>query len=44
MKKRSRNRNRKVISKITKAQIESIEREYWDRYNSELSSWVGEMY
>lgn len=36
--------NRKVISKITKAQIEAIEREYYDRYNSELSSWVGEMY
>jgi hypothetical protein len=37
-------RNRKVISKITKAQIEAIEREYYDRFNSELSSWVGEMY
>ena len=36
--------NRKVTSKITKAQIEAIEREYYDRYNSELSSWVGEMY
>ena len=36
--------NRKVISKITKTQIEAIEREYWDRCNSELSSWVGEMY
>ena len=35
---------RKVISKITKAEIEAIEREYWDRFNSELSSWVGEMY
>ena len=29
---------RKVISKITKAQIEAIEREYYDRYNSEISS------
>ena len=37
-------RNRKVISKITKSQIEAIEREYYDRFNSELSSWVGEMY
>jgi len=37
-------RNRTVISKITKAQIEAIEREYYDRFNSELSSWVGEMY
>ena len=36
--------NRKVISKITKAEIEAIEREYYDRFNSELSSWVGEMY
>ena len=35
---------RKVISKITKAEIEAIEREYWDRFNSELSSWVYEMY
>tara|TARA_E500000318_G_scaffold16082_1_gene16385 strand:- start:1170 stop:1325 length:156 start_codon:yes stop_codon:yes gene_type:complete len=35
---------RKVVSKITKAEIEAIEREYWDRFNSELSSWVGEMY
>ena len=31
-------RKRKVISKITKAEIEAIEREYWDRFNSELSS------
>lgn len=37
-------RNRKVIAKITKAEIEAIEREYYDRFNSELSSWVGEMY
>jgi len=37
-------RKRKVISKITKAEIEAIEREYWDRFNSELSSWVYEMY
>ena len=35
---------RKVIAKITKAEIEAIEREYYERYNSELSSWVGEMY
>ena len=35
---------RKVIAKITKAEIEAIEREYYDRFNSELSSWVGEMY
>jgi hypothetical protein len=35
---------RKVIAKITKAEIEAIEREYYERFNSELSSWVGEMY
>ena len=37
-------RKRKVIFKITKAEIEAFEREYYDKLNSELSSWVGEMY
>jgi len=42
---RARNwRNRKVISKITKAEVEAIEREYYDRFNSELSSWASDMY
>lgn len=44
MKKRSKSRNRKVIYRLTRAEIEAFEREYYDKLNSELSSWVGEMY
>ena len=44
MRKRSKSSNRKVIYRLTRAEIEAIEREYYDRFNSELSSWVYEMY
>ena len=44
MKKRSKSRNRKVIYRLTKAEIEACERDYYDKLNSELSFWVGEMY
>ena len=44
MKKRSKSRNRKVIYRLTRAEIEAFEREYYDKLNSELSFWVGEMY
>lgn len=44
MRKRSKSRNRKVIYRLTRAEIEAIERNYYDKLNSELSSWVYEMY
>ena len=37
-------RNRKVISKITKAEIEAIEREYYERYNSGIPQWQQNYY
>ena len=32
------------IMKITNAQVEAIEREYYERYNSELTQWQQRQY
>ena len=37
MKKRKHKVNK--IMKITNAQVEAIEREYYERYNSEITQW-----
>ena len=42
--KTTRKRTRLTVAKLTQAQIEAIEREWYERYNSELPSWVSEMY
>jgi hypothetical protein len=42
--KTTRRRTRLTIAKITKAQIEAIEREYWERYNSGIPQWQAEYY
>ena len=42
--KNTRKRTRLTIAKITKAQIEAIEREYWERYNSGIPQWQQEYY
>ena len=42
MKKRKHKVNK--IMKITNAQIEAIEREYYERYNSEITQWQQRQY
>ena len=42
MKKRKHKVNK--IMKITNAQVEAIEREYYERYNSELKQWQQRQY
>ena len=42
MKKRKHKVNK--IMKITNAQIEAFEREYYERYNSELTQWQQRQY
>jgi hypothetical protein len=42
--KTTRRRTRLTIAKITKAQIEAIEREYCERYNSGIPQWQAEYY
>jgi hypothetical protein len=42
MKKRKHKVNK--IMKITNAQVEAIEREYYERYNSELTQWQQRQY
>lgn len=42
MKKRKHKANK--IIKITNAQIEAIEREYYQRYNSEITQWQQNQY
>ena len=42
MKKRKHKVNK--IMKITNAQVEAIEREYYERYNSELTQWQQNQY
>jgi len=42
--KNTRKRTRLTIAKITKAQIEAIEREYYERYNSGIPQWQAEYY
>lgn len=42
--KTNRKRTRLTVAKITRAQIEAIEREYWERYNSEIPQWQQNYY
>ncbi len=42
MKKRKHKVNK--IMKITNAQVEAIEREYYERYNSEITQWQQRQY
>jgi hypothetical protein len=42
MKKRKHKANK--IMKITNAQVEAIEREYYERYNSEITQWQQRQY
>ena len=42
--KNTRKRTRVTFAKITKAQVEAIEREYWERYNSGILQWQQEYY
>ena len=39
-----RKRTRLTVAKITRAQIEAIEREYWERYNSGIPQWQQNYY
>ncbi len=42
--KRKLKRKKNTIAKITRNQIEAIEREYYERYNSELTQWQQQKY
>lgn len=42
--KRKLKRKKNTIAKITKNQIEAIEREYYEKYNSELTQWQQQKY
>ena len=42
MKKRKHKVNK--IAKITSAQIEALERQYYERYNSEITQWQQNQY
>ena len=42
--KTTRKRTRLTVAKITKAQIEAIEREYYERYNSGITQWQQKHY
>lgn len=39
-----RKRTRLTVAKITRAQIEAIEREWYERYNSGIPQWQQEYY
>ncbi len=41
---KSRKHKHKVIARLTRAQIEAFEREYWERYNSEIPQWQQNYY
>ena len=41
--KKSKHKVNKIM-KITNAQVEAIEREYYERYNSELTQWQQRKY
>ena len=43
MKKLRKNKKIKIL-KINNAQIEAIEREYYQRYNSEITQWQQNLY
>jgi len=42
--KNTRKRTGKTILKLTQAQIETIEREWYERYNSGIPQWQAEYY
>tara|TARA_R100000742_G_C4251994_1_gene70227 strand:+ start:649 stop:780 length:132 start_codon:yes stop_codon:yes gene_type:complete len=42
--KKSRNNKKIKILKISNREIEAIERDYWDRYNSGMPKWQQDMY
>ena len=42
--KNTRKRTRTTVAKVTKAQIEAFEREYYERYNSGILQWQAEYY
>jgi hypothetical protein len=42
--KTNRKRTRLIVAKITRAQIEAIEREWYERYNSGIPQWQQEYY
>ncbi len=42
--KRKLKRKKNTIAKITRNQIEAIEREYYEKYNSELTQWQQQKY
>jgi hypothetical protein len=42
--KNTRKRTGKTILKLTRAQIETIEREWYERYNSGIPQWQQEYY
>jgi hypothetical protein len=42
--KNTRKRTRTTVAKVTKAQIEAFEREYYERYNSGVTQWQAEYY
>ena len=44
MTKNTRKRTGKTILKLTRAQIETVEREWYERYNSGIPQWQGEYY
>jgi hypothetical protein len=42
--KTTRKRSRLTFAKVTKAQIEAFEREYYERYNSGIPQWQQNYY
>jgi hypothetical protein len=42
--KSTRQRTRLTFAKLTRAQIEAFEREYYERYNSGIPQWQAEYY
>jgi len=42
--KNTRKRTGKTILKLTRAQIETVEREWYERYNSGIPQWQQEYY
>ena len=42
--KRKLKRKKNTIAKITRNQIKAIEREYYEKYNSELTQWQQQKY
>ena len=42
--KTTRKRTRLTVAKLTRAQIEAFEREYYERYNSGIPQWQQQYY